>query len=142
MRRCPGPFRFANEMGRLCKKFGVDSHQLMEVFTKDQKLKAHLEEALRLIMRGGRRNVGVVGLSFKPGTDDLRESPLVVLVERLIGRGFPVKVYDENVQLSRIFGVGHKRVDLSGCRLDGKEVIELERTGQSTGQARFEGLCW
>jgi len=38
--------------------------------------------------------------------------------------------------------VGHRKVDLSGCRLDGKQIIELERTGQSAGQARFEGLCW
>ncbi len=156
---------FANEIGRLCRSLGVDGNQLMEVFTKDEKLniskaylrpgfafggsclpkdiralnhfarvsdvevpllasllssnQAHLDQALRLITKGGRRNIGVVGLSFKPGTDDLRESPLVVLVEHLIGRGFPVKVYDANVQLSRIFGANKQYID--------KEIPHIER---------------
>jgi len=156
---------FANEIGRLCKSLGVDGNQLMEIFTKDNKLniskaylrpgfafggsclpkdvralnhfakvsdvevpllnslllsnQAHLDQALRVITKGGRRNIGVVGLSFKPGTDDLRESPLVILVEHLIGRGFPVKVYDANVQLSRIFGANKQYIE--------KEIPHIEK---------------
>lgn len=63
-----------------------------------------LDKAYSLVRRSGSRHVGVVGLSFKPGTDDLRESPLVELVERLHGRGFDIKIYDPNIQLDRLTG--------------------------------------
>lgn len=64
----------------------------------------HLQRALNLILEDGRRKVGVFGLAFKAGTDDLRESPMVELVERLIGKGFDVRVFDSNVALSRLVG--------------------------------------
>jgi GDP-mannose 6-dehydrogenase len=63
-----------------------------------------IERAFRLIVDSGKKKVGVLGLAFKPGTDDLRESPLVALVERLIGRGFEVKVYDRYVREAQITG--------------------------------------
>lgn len=65
---------------------------------------SHLQRALDLVIADGRRKVGIFGLSFKSGTDDLRESPLVELAERLIGKGFEVKVFDANVTLSRLVG--------------------------------------
>ncbi len=65
---------------------------------------AQLVAAQRLIEEAGGRRVGLIGLSFKPGTDDLRESPMVVLAERLLGRGFEVTIFDENVRLSRLTG--------------------------------------
>ncbi|MFM8858254.1 MAG: nucleotide sugar dehydrogenase [Actinomycetota bacterium] len=65
---------------------------------------SHLERALELIMGDGRRKVGVFGLAFKSGTDDLRESPMVELCERLIGKGFDIKIFDTNVALSRLVG--------------------------------------
>ena len=65
---------------------------------------SHLLRALDLVVADGRRSVGIFGLSFKPGTDDLRESPMVELAERLIGKGFNVKIYDPNVTLSRLIG--------------------------------------
>jgi GDP-mannose 6-dehydrogenase len=65
---------------------------------------AHIVRALDQITRIGKRRVGLLGLSFKRGTDDLRESPLVELVERLIGKGCQVRIFDENVSLARLMG--------------------------------------
>jgi GDP-mannose 6-dehydrogenase len=64
----------------------------------------HLELALQKILDTGRRRVGLLGLAFKAGTDDLRESPLVLLAEQLIGKGLSVLVYDPNVHLSNLLG--------------------------------------
>lgn len=63
-----------------------------------------IERGIEMVERTGRRRVGVLGLSFKPGTDDVRESPVVPLVEALHGRGYQVSVYDEQVDLGRIVG--------------------------------------
>lgn len=64
----------------------------------------HLRRAVDIVVADGRRKVGIFGLSFKQGTDDLRESPMVELAERLIGKGFDVKIHDANVTLSRLIG--------------------------------------
>jgi GDP-mannose 6-dehydrogenase len=65
---------------------------------------SHINRAYTLITGNGRRSVSLFGLAFKSGTDDLRESPLVVLAERLIGRGYPIRIFDRHVQLSRLTG--------------------------------------
>ena len=65
---------------------------------------SHLRRAVDLVLDAGRHCVGMFGLSFKPGTDDLRDSPMLELAERLIGKGFDVKIYDANVVLSRLTG--------------------------------------
>ena len=59
---------------------------------------------MRAVVERGSRKVGILGFSFKSGTDDLRESPVVELAERLIGKGFDLRVYDENVRLASIHG--------------------------------------
>jgi GDP-mannose 6-dehydrogenase len=64
----------------------------------------HLQRAFDLVTASGRRRIGLFGLSFKPGTDDLRESPLVELAERLLGKGYDLRIYDANVALSRLMG--------------------------------------
>ncbi|MGH8641801.1 MAG: UDP binding domain-containing protein, partial [Burkholderiales bacterium] len=63
-----------------------------------------IERGVRAVIEAGRRKVGVLGFSFKAGTDDLRESPVVELMERLIGKGFDLRVYDGNVNLACIRG--------------------------------------
>lgn len=62
------------------------------------------QKALKLIMNYGRRNVGILGLSFKAGTDDLRCSPIVDVVENLLGKGFNLSIYDKNVKISELTG--------------------------------------
>ncbi|MBN1173362.1 MAG: nucleotide sugar dehydrogenase [Micromonosporaceae bacterium] len=71
----------------------------------------HLRRAFDLVTASGRRRIGLFGLSFKPGTDDLRESPLVELAERLLGKGYDLRIYDENVTLSRLVGANREYVD-------------------------------
>jgi GDP-mannose 6-dehydrogenase len=63
-----------------------------------------IEVAFSRIKKLQKRKIGLVGLSFKPGSDDLRESPMVDLAERLIGKGYDVLIYDREVSLAKIFG--------------------------------------
>ncbi|MER5774779.1 nucleotide sugar dehydrogenase [Streptomyces sp. NPDC002039] len=71
----------------------------------------HLQRAVELVERTGKRRVGMFGLSFKPGTDDLRESPLVELAERLFGKGYDLRIYDPNVNLSRLLGANREYIE-------------------------------
>jgi GDP-mannose 6-dehydrogenase len=59
---------------------------------------------LRLIMEKGHKRIGILGFSFKEGTDDLRESPMIEIIERLTGKGYDVRIYDKNVQVARLVG--------------------------------------
>jgi len=63
-----------------------------------------IERGVRAVMEKGHRAVGILGFSFKAGTDDLRESPVVELAERLIGKGYDLRVYDSNVRLASLHG--------------------------------------
>ncbi|GAA1375979.1 MULTISPECIES: nucleotide sugar dehydrogenase [Catellatospora] len=71
----------------------------------------HLRRAFDLVAATGTRKIGMFGLSFKPGTDDLRESPLADLAERLIGKGYDLRIYDTNVSLSRLIGANRDFID-------------------------------
>ncbi|MBK7900527.1 MAG: UDP-glucose/GDP-mannose dehydrogenase family protein [Azonexus sp.] len=73
--------------------------------------KVHVEHALSKVLSTGSRKVGFVGLSFKTGTDDLRESPLVTLAEQLVGKGVQLRVYDPEVMLSRLLGANRRFID-------------------------------
>jgi GDP-mannose 6-dehydrogenase len=134
---------FANEVGRLCKPLGVDSHEVMDIFVRDTKLNlsayylkpgfayggsclpkevravthianrlgvnlpligalessndTHIAEAVRLVQETGARRVAVLGLAFKPGTDDLRESPILEVMAELLEDGSEIIAHDHAI---------------------------------------------
>lgn len=141
---------FANEMGELCRTFGIDSRSVMEIFCQDDKLNISskylrpgnpfggscLPKDLRAILDVARdkavavpmlsgtllsnqnqidslservltdrpARVAVIGLSFKEGTDDLREAPMVAVVERLLGKGVDVSIFDAELAVEDLTG--------------------------------------
>jgi len=141
---------FANEVGNLCKRLKIDSHEVMDIFCRDEKLnlsayymkpgfafggsclpkdvramqyrakemdlempviqailgsnQLQIQHAIDEIVDTGRKRVGLLGFSFKAGTDDLRESPIVILAEALLGKGFQLCIYDKNVSMARLVG--------------------------------------
>jgi GDP-mannose 6-dehydrogenase len=76
-----------------------------------QSNREHLNLALDKAMATGKRKFGLIGLSFKSGTDDLRESPLVTLAEQLIGKGMQLAIYDPAVRLSQLLGANRRYID-------------------------------
>jgi len=141
---------FANEIGNICKSFGIDSHVVMDIVARDTKLNLspyylkpgfafggsclpkdvrglmynarmrdlktpmlnsllesndyQVQQGMNMILATGKKKIGVLGFAFKPGTDDLRESPLISLIEQMIGKGFELSLYDSNVILSNLTG--------------------------------------
>ncbi len=72
---------------------------------------AQLRRGAEAVLATGKRRVGVVGLAFKPGTDDLRESPMVSLVETLVGKGCQVRILDRNVAVARLVGANRRYIE-------------------------------
>jgi GDP-mannose 6-dehydrogenase len=91
----------------------------------------HIDRAFELIAEGGRRRIALFGLAFKPGTDDLRESPLVALAERLIGKGFDLSIYDRHVEVARLVGSNREFID--------REIPHIERLLAASPEAALEG---
>ena len=148
---------FANEVGRICKREGIDSHEVMALFCRDTRLNLgpnylqpgfafggsclpkdlralnqrarrhdldlpvissilrsndrHVDEAIHLIERLRRKHLGFLGLSFKAGTDDLRESPILRVIGALVGKGYPVLLHDSNLDMERVLGANRRFVE-------------------------------
>ena len=73
--------------------------------------RVHVDLAISKVLGTGKRRVGMVGLAFKAGTDDLRESPFVLLAEQLIGKGMQLRIYDPEVQLSQLLGANRRFIE-------------------------------
>ena len=100
----PKDVRALTYQGRL---LDVDTPVLSSILVSNQ---LHIAHALAMIRATGRRRIGLLGLSFKEGTDDLRESPIVTLAEQLIGKGYELCVYDRNVRLSSLLGANREYI--------------------------------
>ena len=90
------------------RRFDIDA-PLLEAISRSNR--GQIERALEMIKRTGHKRIGVLGFSFKAGTDDLRESPMVELIERLIGKGYTVRVYDRNVSLANLQGANRAYIE-------------------------------
>jgi GDP-mannose 6-dehydrogenase len=111
--------------------------------------RVHIDHVITKVLASGKRRVGMIGLSFKTGTDDLRESPLVLIAEQFIGKGLNLLVYDPEVNLSRLLGANRRFIEQhiphigSLMRGDIESVIaesELLIVGLSDARA-FEALA-
>ncbi len=90
------------------REIDLETPLLRAVLDSNQR---QIQRAVALVEKTGRKRVGVLGLSFKPGTDDVRESPAVPLIETLIGRGYQVLVYDENVDPQALVGANRSYLE-------------------------------
>ncbi len=82
---------------------------LLQSLLRSNELQAR--RGVEMVIKANKRRVGILGLSFKPGTDDLRESPIVYLVESLLGKGYQLKIYDGNVSLAKLVGVNKQYIE-------------------------------
>jgi GDP-mannose 6-dehydrogenase len=95
--------------------------------------RAHVDHALDMVLTPGVRRVAMLGLAFKAGTDDLRESPLVTVAERLLGKGVQLRIYDPEVNLSRLLGANKRFIEETIPHL---ESLMVRDPGAALGDAQ------
>jgi GDP-mannose 6-dehydrogenase len=100
----------------LADQRGMAAPMLAQLLPANQ---AIIDRVFAAVARHGRQPVALFGLAFKPGTDDLRESPFVMLAEKLLGKGFDLRIYDRFVQVARLMGANRAYIE--------REIPHLER---------------
>ncbi|HEX3723144.1 MAG TPA: UDP-glucose/GDP-mannose dehydrogenase family protein [Nitrolancea sp.] len=90
------------------KERDIESPLLSAIMTSNAQ---QVDRGVKMVERSGHKKVGILGLSFKAGTDDLRESSVVPLIETLVGRGFKVSVFDETVEIPRLIGANRTYIE-------------------------------
>jgi GDP-mannose 6-dehydrogenase len=108
--------------------------------------RVHIDHAIDMVLQTGARRVGLMGLSFKEGTDDMRESPIVTLAERLLGKGIDLRIFDRNVKLASLVGanrdyilnhvphIGRLLVDTPDMLFEHADVIVLATAEKDFGE--------
>jgi GDP-mannose 6-dehydrogenase len=92
----------------------------------------HIHRAAEEILQAGKRHIGVLGLSFKSGTDDLRESPMVTLVKRLLGEGCCCRIWDRNVRLGQLVGSNRDFIESTIPHIGALLVDDVQTVLQSS----------